>query len=143
MTAEEAQAMSTRNRLAHLPKTGQMIDFQARLVERAVKTAKRDRKPAHDHMGDLIQQLRLVGLTLPVREYRFHPTRKWRLDGAYIPEKLALECNGQVHMIRAMWMRDIEKQNAAVMLGWKPIVFTPDMVRDGRALALIEKALLR
>lgn len=113
-------------------------DLRAKL-RRPARNAKKGR----DWVGELIEQLRLVGLPLPKREHVFHPTRKWRFDAAYVPEKLALECNGQVHMIRAMWLRDIEKQNAAVQLGWTPIVFTPAMVKSGAALALIEKALLK
>ena len=35
--------------------------------------------------------------------------------------------------------RDAEKMNLAVSQGWKVYHFTPDMVRDGQALTMIEQ----
>lgn len=57
-------------------------------------------------------------------EYRFHPKRKWRFDLAIVSEKIAIEVEGGIYMkkgghssIKGI-LRDIEKYNAAVMLGW-------------------------
>jgi hypothetical protein len=37
--------------------------------------------------------------------------------------------------------RDCEKNNLAVLAGYKVLYFTSDMVRDGEALATVEKML--
>ena len=36
---------------------------------------------------------------------------------------------------------DIEKQNAAVLAGWIPIICTPDDIRKGLAHQIVEKAM--
>ena len=53
----------------------------------------------------MLVQIRNAGLPEPVREHRFHPTRRWRLDffwaspvGYY---DLALECEGGTFMARS------------------------------------------
>lgn len=58
------------------------------------------------------------------REYRFHPTRKWRFDFA-IPElKLAVEIEGRGrHQTVDGFRKDCEKYNAALLLGWRVLRF--------------------
>jgi len=96
--------------------------------------------------ADLLDfQLRAVGITLE-REYRFHPSRLWRLDLASLPERLAVEVEGGVftggrHIRGTGFTRDCEKYAELAILGWRLIRVTTDQVRDGVALGWIERAL--
>lgn len=73
----------------------------------------------------------------PVREYRFHPTRKWRFDYAIPVLKIAIECDGGVwtggrHVSPQGYLKDMEKFNAAAELGWVVLKFTPqNLVTSG------------
>jgi very-short-patch-repair endonuclease len=80
------------------------------------------------------------------REWRFHPTRKWRFDFAWPEYKIALECQGLGrHQRFKGYQGDCEKQSAAATLGWKVlwvmscdmrnVKFWVDMVQDAIANA--------
>jgi len=80
------------------------------------------------------------------REYRFHPTRKWRFDYCYVQHKIALEVEGGVwtkgrHTRGAGFIKDMEKYNEATLLGWQVYRCTPQQIESGEAFLLIEKAL--
>lgn len=58
-----------------------------------------------------------------VREFRFHPERKWRFDAAWPEAKVAVELEGGIwsrggHVRGSGYRRDMEKYNAAAALGW-------------------------
>lgn len=93
-------------------------------------------------------QCRAVGLPPPVPEYRFHPTRKWRIDFAWPDQKVALEIEGGVfmkgggrHSRGAGFRKDIEKYNAAAALGWRIVRALPEQMKSGEALTAVEAAL--
>jgi very-short-patch-repair endonuclease len=72
----------------------------------------------------------LDGLNLPyVREYKFHPVRRWRFD-FYLPEhKTGIECEGGIfgggRHSRALGMaQDAEKYNEAVIMDIRVLRFT-------------------
>ncbi|MDX1493540.1 MAG: hypothetical protein R3253_05755 [Longimicrobiales bacterium] len=84
----------------------------------------------------------------PERQHRFHHERKWAFDFAWpgtapraCAELVAVEMEGGVHRIRDRFERDVDKYNWAQLLGWVVLRVTPEMVRDGRAVALICRAL--
>lgn len=82
----------------------------------------------------------------PEREYRFHPERRWRLDFAWVEEKIALEIEGGIYVAGrhgrgAGIAGDIEKGNAAVLLGWRLLRATNHMIEDGTALDLVRSLL--
>ena len=92
-------------------------------------------------------QLRAADVPEPEREYRFHDTRRWRLDFAWPMYQVALECEGGTwsrgRHVRGMGFRnDCEKHNAAALLGWRVFRCTGDMIEDGTALELVEAALV-
>jgi len=69
----------------------------------------------------------------PVREYRFHQTRRWRFDYAFPDLKIAIECDGGVwmrgrHVRPQGYIKDMEKFNAAAELGWVVLKFTPQQL---------------
>lgn len=95
----------------------------------------------------LALHIRAAGLPAPVREFRFHPGRKWRFDFAW-PEhdKVALEVEGAIwtkgrHTHPMGFMADMEKYNEAALMGWTLIRVTGDHIKKGEALKLIERAL--
>jgi very-short-patch-repair endonuclease len=90
-------------------------------------------------------QLRAAKLE-PVREYVFHPTRKWRFDFAWPPVRLAVEVEGGIfaggaHTRGAHFRSDCEKHNAACELGWRTLRYTDREIRNGSALAQVERLL--
>lgn len=94
----------------------------------------------------LLTSMRLYGIPEPRREYRFHPTRKWRLDFAWPAAKLAVEIEGGIyrgggHTTVAGIKRDVDKGNALTRLGWRLLRFHGDQVRSGEAVALIAEML--
>lgn len=99
-----------------------------------------------DYQADLAQQVKLAGLPEPVLEFRFHPTRKFRFDLAWPDHMLACEIDGGIWVrgrhVRADGFRnDCIKGNEAILLGWRVLHVTPDMVSDGSALVYVEYAL--
>ena len=97
---------------------------------------------------DLKFLCRAAGLPEPVTEYRFHATRRWRFDYAWPNWHVALEVDGGTwvagrHSRGAGYERDCEKLNTATLLGWRVLRFTTAMVRDGRALTVLQELLAR
>lgn len=71
--------------------------------------------------------LRLLGEDF-VTEYRFHPGRRWRFDVANPKTMVAIEINGGVwnygrHVRGGGFTGDMEKINAAMMLGWSVLQY--------------------
>ena len=78
-------------------------------------------------------------LPLPVTEYRFHPTRRWRFDFAWPEHKLAVEIEGGAwtggrHTRGSGFVSDCDKYNAATILGWRVLRFTTSHLRDEQAI---------
>lgn len=101
----------------------------------------------------LLDQIRLAKLPHPQLEYAFHANRQWRFDFCWKQYLVACELEGGIwmktksgyskghaHPIR--FEKDIEKYNEAAIYGWTVIRVTPQMVRDGRAIEWLERALL-
>lgn len=82
-----------------------------------------------------------------VKEFRFHPVRKWRFDYAIPEHKIALEVEGGVwtggrHTSPKGFLGDIEKYNTATLLGWRVFRTTPDELYTGATLKLLKTAIL-
>lgn len=87
-------------------------------------------------------------LPLPIGEHRFAPPRRWKFDYAWPAARIALEIEGGTwtegrHVRGRGYEGDCEKYNEAALLGWCVLRVTSAMLRDGRALALLERALRR
>lgn len=94
----------------------------------------------------LMLHIRAARLPEPVREFVFAPPRKWRADLAWPERRILVEVEGGTfvtgrHSRGAGMRKDAEKYNAAVLLGFRLLRVTADMVRDGAALDVIERAL--
>jgi very-short-patch-repair endonuclease len=89
-------------------------------------------------------QLDCVGLR-PVRQFRFHPVRRWRSDFAFPEHCILVEVDGgewvkSAHNTGYGRRRDNEKDRAAQALGYTVLRFTGSEVRDGTAARVIEEA---
>lgn len=81
----------------------------------------------------LFAEFRLYGLPLPVRQYKFHPERKWPFDFCWPDRKIAIEVNGGIFMRggkgghnRGAYMEDVfEKLNCATSFGISVFQFGP------------------
>jgi very-short-patch-repair endonuclease len=94
----------------------------------------------------LYEQCALAKLPRPEPEFRFHPTRRWRFDRAWPDKSIAVEVDGAVytggrHTRGAGFEKDMEKLNEAQILGWRVLRFSSGMVKDGRALGVVERLL--
>lgn len=88
----------------------------------------------------------LAGLPRPVPEYRFHPTRKWRLDYAWPDHRLGLEVEGGVwnrgkHGRGSGIVKDIEKSNALACLGWRLLRVLPSTLLSEQTITMLRTAL--
>lgn len=95
---------------------------------------------------ELSYMMALIGLDVPEREYRFHKVRRWRFDFAFPDRMIAVEVEGGVwsrgrHTRPGGFEADCEKYNEAALLGWRIFRVTSAMVKDGRALDIVERAL--
>lgn len=87
-----------------------------------------------------------AGLPVPVAEYRFHPTRKWRFDWAWPEQRVALEVQGGIfssgrHVRGAALLKEYEKLNTAARLGWRVLYCTPAQLTNGEILDDVAGAL--
>lgn len=94
----------------------------------------------------LALHIRVSGLQEPEREYRFHPTRKWRVDFAWPDYSVAVEVEGGIHSqgrhVRAKGFEgDCEKYNALAEGGWFLYRYTPAMIASGAAIDQIKRIL--
>jgi len=100
----------------------------------------------HEVDSILALLLRNEGVPLPVREFMFHPSRKWRLDFAWPDAKLALEVEGGAwingrHNRASGWIKDVEKYNALAVAGWRLLRCTPKQLHTDATAQMIRRAL--
>lgn len=113
-------------------------------------------------------QILVLALPRPIFQHRFHATRKWRVDFAYMDRRIAIEIEGvgrirsdkatgvkyhekccptcgqkppSAHRTVQGYENDVEKYNELRIGGWLHLQFTTPMVNDGRAIAVLERVL--
>jgi len=79
-------------------------------------------------------------------EHKFHKTRKWRFDMAFLEDMIAIEVQGGVfsggrHSRGAGMRKDYEKHNQAVLYGWRMIYVLPEQVLKADLVNLIKKVM--
>ena len=82
----------------------------------------------------------------PAKEYVFHPVRKWRFDYAFLGAKIALEVEGGVytggrHIRPKGFLGDVDKYNAAAVMGWRVLRVVPDRLRTFATIEMIKDAM--
>ena len=130
---------TTRTRRAPMPATA---DSPAAVLKRAQQAAARTRWE-----DQLWRDIRAAHLPEPARQYLFHPTRRYRADFCYPPERLLIEVDGGIwlakggHTTGTGYQRDRERDCEAVALGYIVLRVTPAMVQSGAALRYVETTL--
>ncbi len=94
----------------------------------------------------LAYQIKLIGLPEPVREYRFHPVRRWRADFCWPDNMLIVEVEGGTWIngrhSRGYGMDvDCEKYAEAMMIGYRVLRITSTHLKTGQAIKWIDKLL--
>jgi hypothetical protein len=79
-----------------------------------------------------------------VKEFEFHPRRKWRSDFAWPDLLIAAEVEGGTwsggrHVRGQGYAEDCVKYNEAQRLGWKVYRFTTGQIRRGDAVKFLKK----
>lgn len=78
----------------------------------------------------LAEALRQANVGWFVEEHRFHGTRRWRFDFAWVAQRLAVEVEGGAfsggrHTRGLGFVADCHKYNAAVLAGWRVLRYVP------------------
>ncbi len=86
------------------------------------------------------------GLPKPTKEHRFHDSRKWRFDYAWIEDRVALEVEGGIwtkgrHTRGAGYLKDMEKYSEAAVLGWRVLRVTPATLTQPETFDLLRRAI--
>lgn len=108
------------------------------------KKAEAEREAKRREM--LFRPLVSYGFPVPVAEFKFHPDRRWRFDYAWPDFRLALEVEGGIwtggrHTRGAGFLKDMEKYNAAAVLGWRIIRVQPSDLSKTKTLLTLKEAL--
>lgn len=109
--------------------------------EIAAKQSKAAAPPSDRYPDMLAAQIAEAGMPAPQREYRWHPTRRFRADLAWVDRKFIVEVDGAVHRMKDKFARDIERHNLLIRAGYLYIRVTPAMVRSGEALQWVKEFL--
>jgi very-short-patch-repair endonuclease len=94
----------------------------------------------------MLADLRALHLGVVEREYRFEPTRRWRVDFVISARwvRLAVELEGGIHVQgrhnRGAGMQsDLEKYQELVAAGWTLFRFSTEDVLNGRARDVLKR----
>jgi len=102
------------------------------------KRAAGGRKVESEHILLFRKHLSELGLEYE-EEVRFHPQRLWRFD-FYLPEsKIGIEIDGYFRGRHQAFGKDNDKQNAAIMMGYRVLRFSTQAVLRGRAKSFISE----
>lgn len=114
--------------------------------DKAVKPTKKVRQRANKRpLTDTFTAICLSELRMEVvKEFQFHPTRRWRFDYAIPSHKIALEVEGGVfskgrHTRGAGFIGDIEKYNEATRLGWRVVRTVPWELNTRKTVQLLRE----
>lgn len=111
------------------------------------KKAKRPQSGKSQKITDLFTVLCRSDLNVEcVKEFKFHPKRRWRFDYAIPEHRIALEVEGGVwtggrHTRPQGFLGDIEKYNTATLMGWRVFRTTPDDLLRTATLNLLKSAI--
>ena len=101
-----------------------------------------------EHEGALALQILQCRLqrNFYARQFKFHPTRKWKFDFAWPEQNLAVEVDGAIwangrHNRGPGILADMEKYAEAMVLGWRVLRIAPEHIKSGQAVNWIEALL--
>nr|WP_245349843.1 endonuclease domain-containing protein [Acinetobacter guillouiae] len=109
-----------------------------------MKRSTRVKSQRAESIGELTLANQLLVLKINFeQEYKFHPKRKWRADFHIVGKNILVEVEGGVwsggrHTRGKGYIGDMEKYNAAVVMGYQVLRFSTDQVKSGLAVQQIE-----
>lgn len=113
---------------------------------RRPKAVKIPRPLASQEFSLFYALLKREGLPLPIPEYRFDASRRWRIDLCWVSHRVGLEIDGGVwtrgrHTRGSGWLKDTEKLNRCAAMGYRMLRCTPGQLHDLQLIAAIRAAL--
>ncbi|KWQ05257.1 hypothetical protein SE27_08295 [Acinetobacter harbinensis] len=92
--------------------------------------------------SELVIQLKALKIEFE-QEFKFHPKRKWRADFHLVEKMILVEVEGGIwsggrHTRGKGYLGDMEKYNAATVMGYRVIRFSTEQVISGLAIQQIE-----
>lgn len=110
---------------------------------RSTRPNVKDEKVPNEFEAKLARELKTLKIKFE-QEFYFHPDRKWRADFHLIDKKILVEIEGGIwsggrHTRGKGYIGDMEKYNAATMMGFQVIRFSTDQVKSGHAIQQLEK----
>ncbi|MCU4628282.1 endonuclease domain-containing protein [Acinetobacter variabilis] len=110
---------------------------------RSTRPKVKGEKVPNEFEAKLARELKTLKIKFE-QEFYFHPERKWRADFHLIDKKILVEVEGGIwsggrHTRGKGYLRDLEKYNAATMMGFQVIRFSTDQVKSGHAIQQLEK----
>jgi hypothetical protein len=119
------------------------------MIDKTYGSAKKSRQRAKpSQITDIFTVICKTDLKVEcVKEYKFHPKRRWRFDYAIPDHKIALEVEGGVwtggrHIRAQGFLGDMEKYNTATLMGWRVFRTTPDDLLKMVTLNMVKQAIL-
>lgn len=109
----------------------------------AKRPAVKGEKVANEFEAKLALELQVLRIEFE-QEFHFHPQRKWRADFHLKGRMILVEIEGGIwsngrHTRGKGYIGDMEKYNAATMLGYQVVRFSTDQVKSGKAIQQIKK----
>ncbi|WP_180171424.1 hypothetical protein [Acinetobacter sp. YH12023] len=107
------------------------------------RTKVKSQKVPNEFEAKLARELKALKIDFE-QEFKFHPSRKWRADFHLKGRMILVEVEGGIwsggrHTRGKGYIGDMEKYNAATMLGYQVIRFSTEQVKSGLAIQQIEK----
>lgn len=84
-----------------------------------------------------------AGFPAPDYEYAYINSRKFRLDIAWVPEKIGIEVQGGIyrykpsHTSASGILRDMEKNNLGLVQGWRVFKVVPNTLLTAECVGLV------
>lgn len=109
---------------------------------RSTRPKVKGEKVLNEFEAKLARELKTLKIKFE-QEFYFHPDRQWRADFHLIDKKILVEIEGGIwsggrHTRGKGYLGDMEKYNAATMMGFQVIRFSTDQVKSGHAIQQIE-----
>lgn len=110
---------------------------------RSIRPKVKGEKVPNEFETKLARELKALKINFE-QEFEFHPKRKWRADFHLVGKKILVEVEGAIwsggrHTRGKGYIGDMEKYNAATMMGFQVLRFSTDQVKSGHAIQQIEK----
>ena len=108
------------------------------------KSNRKSRGAKIESEGESLLKMQLKALKIEFeQEFKFHAKRKWRADFHITGKKLLVEVEGGIwsggrHTRGKGYLGDMEKYNAATVMGYRVIRFSTEQVKSGLAIQQIE-----